>query len=122
MMSSTIASISHIPAAVQASRSRGDSTAATGSSQAPPGQQPADPASLPADRKTLDQALGSIRETLQSIHRNLEFSVDESSGLTVVKVIDSSTGDVIRQIPSEITVKLAESLKEANSLLFTEQA
>ncbi len=123
MMSSTIASISTIPAAapVASSRSAGEGSVATGTVQS--GSDPsAQPDATVTDRDTLDQALGSIRETLQSIHRNLDFSVDEESGLTVVKVIDRSTGDVIRQIPSEVTVKLAQSLKDANSLLFTEQA
>lgn len=56
------------------------------------------------------------------IHRNLEFSLDEDSGITVVKVVDARSGDVIRQIPSEVAVRLAESFRETGNLLFSEQA
>lgn len=88
----------------------GKGSPSTGSSQATP------------DKATLDRALDSLRSNAQVIHRNLEFSVDQESGITVVKVVDSTSGNVIRQIPSEVAVKLAESIKEAGNLLFREQA
>lgn len=37
----------------------------------------------------------------QSANRNLEFQVDDSTQKVVVKIVDSKTGDVVRQIPSE---------------------
>jgi len=42
--------------------------------------------------------------------RVLEFSIDAPSGLTVVTVRDQETGNVIRQIPSEEIVHLADML------------
>lgn len=48
----------------------------------------------------------------QSIRQhNLKFDVNEDLGRTVVKVIDSETGDLIRQIPSEELVALAERIE-----------
>jgi len=38
---------------------------------------------------------------LQATNRNLEFQVDESTKKVVVKIVDSKSGDVVRQIPSE---------------------
>lgn len=38
---------------------------------------------------------------LQSINRNLEFQVDDSTQKVVVKIVDSKSGDVVRQIPTE---------------------
>ena len=38
----------------------------------------------------------------------LQFSVDDHSGIRVVKLIDSDTKEVIRQVPSEEMLKLAE--------------
>lgn len=38
---------------------------------------------------------------LQSINRNLEFQVDDSTHKVVVKIVDSKSGDVVRQIPTE---------------------
>lgn len=63
-------------------------------------------------------AAEEIQKFFQSVKRNLEFSTDESSGRLVVKVIASESGLVIRQIPNEEVLKLAESLSDASSMLF----
>lgn len=49
---------------------------------------------------------------LKSSGRSLEFRVDKKSGLVVVSVHDSSTGEVIRQIPNEETLRIAEHLRD----------
>ena len=67
----------------------------------------------------LRAAVQEIEKFVQSVKRNLEFSIDETSGKVVVKVIASGSGEVIRQIPSEEVLKLANSLNDASSLLFT---
>jgi flagellar protein FlaG len=74
-----------------------------------------------ASPERIREAVDNIQEFVQSVRRDLNFSLDDSSGRVVVKVTDSSSGDVIRQIPSEEALKLAESLSEARSLLFTAQ-
>ena len=70
----------------------------------------------------LRAAVQEIEKFVQSVKRNLEFSIDETSGKVVVKVIASGSGEVIRQIPSEEVLKLANSLNDASSLLFTAKA
>ncbi|MBG0842074.1 flagellar protein FlaG [Ectopseudomonas toyotomiensis] len=74
-----------------------------------------------ASPERIREAVDNIQEFVQSVRRDLNFSLDDSSGRVVVKVTDSSSGDVIRQIPSEEALKLAESLSEARSLLFSAQ-
>ncbi|MGQ7818037.1 flagellar protein FlaG [Metapseudomonas furukawaii] len=74
------------------------------------------------DREPIAAAASSIQEFVQSIRRNLNFDVDDSSGRVVVQVTDSESGEVIRQIPSEDALKLAESLSEMRSLLFKAEA
>lgn len=74
------------------------------------------------ERQPIDEAVSSIKQFAQSIQRNLDFALDESSGRVVVKVTDALSGDVIRQIPSEDALRLAESLEEARSLLFKAEA
>lgn len=73
------------------------------------------------DRGALAEAVNSLRSNVQSVHRNLEFSLDDDSGLTIVRVVDTSNGEVIRQIPSEVVVKLAESFRESSNLLLKEK-
>lgn len=85
----------------------------------------ASPAASPAteqSREPVEEAISSIKQFAQSIQRNLNFALDESSGKVVVKVTDAVSGDVIRQMPSEDALRLAESLDEARSLLFKAEA
>ncbi|MGK4360938.1 flagellar protein FlaG [Ectopseudomonas chengduensis] len=85
--------------------------------------KPADETEEPgtASPERIQEAVSSIQEFVQSVRRDINFSLDDSSGRVVVKVTDTKSGDVIRQIPSEEALKLAESLSEARSLLFTAQ-
>jgi flagellar protein FlaG len=80
-------------------------------------------ASLGAEpkRDELEKAVTDIQEFVQAAQRNLDFSIDDSTGRVVVKVIATETGLVIRQIPSEAALKLAQSLSDASSLLFDDK-
>ena len=78
--------------------------------------------SAKAEEKPVEAALSNIQDFVQHIQRNLSFALDESSGRVVVKVTDAESGELIRQIPSEEVLKLAESLSEARSLLFQAEA
>jgi len=55
---------------------------------------------------TVKAAVMQINDYLQSVQRNLEFSIDESTGCTVVTVRDAATDEVIRQIPPETTLAI----------------
>lgn len=70
----------------------------------------------------VDEAVTSIQSFVQNIRRDLNFSVDDSSGRVVVKVTDGASGEVIRQLPSEEALRLAENLEEVRSLLFKAEA
>lgn len=73
-------------------------------------------------RDQVESAVSTIQEFVQSVRRNINFSLEDSSGRVVVKVTDANSGDVIRQIPSEEALQLAESLEEVRSLLFKAEA
>ncbi|AEV61579.1 FlaG [Pseudomonas ogarae] len=81
-----------------------------------------EPKDAVAEQEKLKRAVQEIETFVQSVKRNLEFSIDEPSGKVVVKVIASGSGEVIRQIPNEEVLKLANSLNDASSLLFSAQA
>lgn len=70
------------------------------------------PASVPAEPSADDvkRAAKQLEAHLQSMNRYLEFRVDEDSGRTVVTVKDKTTGETIRQIPSEEIMRLAQNL------------
>jgi len=50
----------------------------------------------------------------QSIDRSLQFEVDEELGVTIVRVIDKETDELIRQFPPEELINLSRRLKELN--------
>lgn len=57
-------------------------------------------------------AVAEIESFVQVQNRNLAFSIDENTKRSVVTVKDSTSGDVIRQIPSEEVLRLAERIKD----------
>ena len=60
----------------------------------------------------LNAAVQQMNTYVQNIQRDLQFSVDEESGRNVVKVIDSKSKEVIRQIHSEEVFALARQWAE----------
>lgn len=76
----------------------------------------------PATKEEVSDAVKQIDQFVNANKRNLDFSIDEGTGDVVVKVIASSTGEVIRQLPSAEALKLAESLKESKLNLFESKA
>lgn len=58
-----------------------------------------------------------MRDYMQTIDRDLHFTVDEDSGVTVVKVVDPSTDEVVRQIPTEEVMRVVRSLENGGGFL-----
>jgi flagellar protein FlaG len=46
------------------------------------------------------------------INRNLQFSVDEDSGRSVIRVVNAETQELVRQIPSEEALRISRVIKE----------
>ena len=61
-------------------------------------------------QKELDQSIEQIQVMMDLRNRSVEFTTDESSGARVVKVIDSNSGDVIRQMPAEELLSFMRNL------------
>ena len=73
-------------------------------------------------REQVESAVSTIQEFVQSVRRNVNFTLEDASERVVVKVTDADSGDVIRQIPSEEALQMAENLEEVRSLLFNAKA
>jgi flagellar protein FlaG len=61
--------------------------------------------------------LNRLVEQLGGRNAELSISMDKGSKKIVIKVVNSQTKEVIRQIPPEELVRLAESLRESNGSL-----
>ncbi|WP_049721820.1 flagellar protein FlaG [Gilvimarinus polysaccharolyticus] len=75
--------------------------------------------SEPASQKTprgkdfqssVQEAVAHMNKFIQASQRDLQFSYDSDTGDTIVRVLDSATQEVIRQIPDEIFLQLARKL------------
>ena len=70
---------------------------------------------LPAqavDTAELSEKVTEINDMIRNIQRDLAFNIDEDSGKTVIRVIDSESGELIRQIPSEKVLAIATQLRD----------
>ncbi|MEJ2402909.1 MAG: flagellar protein FlaG [Candidatus Thiodiazotropha sp.] len=68
------------------------------------------PVQSPLDRTELASKVENLN---QLVHRNLEFSVDEETGHSVVRVVDSDTGKVVRQIPPDQILHVISQVQNA---------
>ena len=68
------------------------------------------------------QAVTRINDYVQAFRRDLQFQVDKDTDHVVVRVVDSDSGEVIRQIPSEEVLAVARNLEKAQGLILNEKA
>jgi len=66
--------------------------------------------------------MSAVRKALAPVARNLQFSIDDATGRSVVKVVDSSTNEVIRQIPSEELLAITRSIDKFSGLFVKQKA
>lgn len=73
-------------------------------------------------REQVDQAVNRLAKFVAPNQSEINFSVDESSGVRLVKIIDKNSNEVIRQMPSEEAVALARALDKLQGLLIKDKA
>lgn len=76
----------------------------------------------PAAIKDVEFALEEVRKAIEPVAQNLLFSIEEDTGKTIVKVVDTATDEVIRQIPSEEIINIAKALDKLQGLLLQQKA
>jgi flagellar protein FlaG len=69
-----------------------------------------------ARQEELKGAVSQLNDYVQNVQRDLQFEVDNEMGQTIVKVVDQQTQKVIRQIPDEVAMRLAEKLQQDEPL------
>jgi flagellar protein FlaG len=73
-------------------------------------------------REVVAKAAAKLQEFVSKMGRNLSFSVDETTGYNVVRVINPQTGELIRQLPSEELLKIARDFERLNNVLVSQRA
>ncbi len=80
------------------------------------------PVATQVDAAEVGKAVQSINAYIQNLRRDLQFTVDEDTDRVIVRVIDSETQEVIRQIPSDEVLALARSLEKNQGIILRAQA
>ncbi|BAU58859.1 flagellin protein FlaG [Halorhodospira halochloris] len=74
------------------------------------------------DPQALAKAIERFEEFIKRVGRDLQFSVDDQTGKTVVTVYVRGTEDVVRQIPPDEMLAIAARMKEVHGILFNDRA
>ncbi len=74
------------------------------------------------DKKEIQQHLNNtvkrLNDQMDSLNINIKFGFNDKIDSMFVDVTERSTGKLIRKIPSEETMKLAEKMKEIIGMIF----
>ena len=71
-------------------------------------------------KQNVEVAINRLNEQMKQSSRGLNFSMDEKLGRPVVTVRNESTGEVVRQIPNEVVVRVAHNIDELKGLFHNE--
>ncbi len=127
-----ISNTARAPNASAALRAAPQASAGAGSAAAVPAEAKASAAPTPLARpdikvdtegnqRRLQQAISDLNASMKDGGRGLNFQVDPSLGRPVVTVTNQETGEVIRQIPNEVVVRMAHSIDNAKGYLLNAQ-
>ncbi len=73
-------------------------------------------------REQVQQVAQQLQRVAEPVARNLQFTVDGDTGKTVIRVVDSDTNEVIRQIPGEEILAIARAVDRLQGLLLKGKA
>lgn len=73
-------------------------------------------------RQNLKEAVGFLNEQVSSKKQGLGFRLEDSVDVPVVTVRNTETGEVVRQIPNEVVIKVAQSIDSFKGLMLNKKA
>lgn len=73
-------------------------------------------------KQQVEAAVKAVKDFIQPMASNLAFEMDDDSGRTVIKITEASSGELIRQIPSEEMLEIAKALDRLQGLLVKQKA
>jgi len=69
----------------------------------------------------LQNMVDNINQAMKQSNKNLEFSVDADTRKPIVKLVDTETGDIIRQFPSEEALAISRAIDQFQQGLLLKQ-
>lgn len=104
------------PVSAEPRDSTAASSATTGKVLPPDAQQAA------AKEAKLAKVVKELNDYAQTVQREVQFSVDKDSGQILIKVIDSRTKELIRQMPTEEALAINRYLDRAYGVMLHAKA
>lgn len=74
------------------------------------------------DDRQLKTTIDALNNSLDLQGRNLMFSIDQDTGITVIQIRDRKTDELILQIPPDVMLNLAKNLGRNVGTLFADEA
>jgi flagellar protein FlaG len=71
---------------------------------------------------SLDAALERLIAALRTASVSVQFEIDSTSHRVITKVIDKTSGEVIRQIPTEEVVRISDAMTQLQGLFVNQTA
>lgn len=87
-----------------------------------PTQAPAATVAAVPGREQLTALAEEMNQTLKQINGNFSVSVDDATGVVVVRITDEDTGEVVKQIPPQQVLDVSVSVEKIVGLLVNDQA
>jgi len=87
-----------------------------------PTEHKADKQATPVDKAELVGAVKKLNEHVAPALQTIEFSLDQESKRMIVKVVDTATQKVLRQIPNEEVVAMSKTLDKLQGLVIRQTA
>ena len=85
-------------------------------------QIPSDALDVLPSKDEVSDAVKKLNEAMPPSAQSLEFEIDEDSKEIVVKIIDQSTREVVRQMPSKEALEMAKAIDKMQGLLIRQTA
>ena len=73
-------------------------------------------------RESIQEAVSILNQQVKQTNRGLGFRMDEILNAPVVTVVSESTGEVVRQIPNEVVVRVAHNIERMKGFFFNSKA
>ncbi|MDO8651496.1 MAG: flagellar protein FlaG [Undibacterium sp.] len=83
---------------------------------------PLSPAAKPVDTALLKKSVAAINDFVQPHLGNIEFSLDDDSGKTLLKIIDKETNTVLMQFPSKEALALSQNIGNLKGFFIKDSA
>jgi len=91
------------------------------SNEVPVAQSSPDKGSHVVSREQVQELADKLSAALGKVDTNYSVSIDDDSGMIVVRITDVETGDIVQQVPPEQVLEASASVDKIVGLLVNDQ-